>query len=480
MAYIIGNRNQITFLPPTIENYIAKDDPVRAYDAFVEALDFTELGIVIDEKISGANPYWPKAMLKLWVYGYSYGIRSSRKLERACNHNLSFIWLSGGLKPDYRTIARFRSENKEALKKVLKQCVKMCIKLGLIEGNTLFVDGTKIKANASLKNTWTEKDCEKYLEEISKNIEDIMTESERIDQQEENSGSLIKLKEELQNQEILAAKIKEIAGELKASGDTYTNTTDPDSIKSKSDRGAKMYHNSQITVDGENGFIVTADVVSQENDANQLNNQVKQAQETLGKVPENVCADSSYHSVKDIEKIEPTVAVIVPAQAQVAKERCPDKAKLFSKDMFHHDKERDCYICPENKELSRTELTVINRPESTVYKACARECKQCKHFGLCTTSSSGRKIIRMKNEALLQRLSQIYMSAAGKSIYKLRKQKVELPFAHIKQNLNFRQFFLRGIAGANAELALCACGYNLTRMLNILGVQVVKTALQNM
>ena len=84
MAYIIGNRNQLMLLPPAIEDYITQDDPVRAYDAFVEALDFNDLGIVIDENLSGANPYWPKAMVKLLVYGYSYGIRTSRKLERAC------------------------------------------------------------------------------------------------------------------------------------------------------------------------------------------------------------------------------------------------------------------------------------------------------------------------------------------------------------------------------------------------------------
>jgi hypothetical protein len=86
-------------------------------------------------------------MLKLLVYGYSYGIRSSRKLERETHYNLSFIWLSGGLKPDFKTIAEFRRNNKAALANVLKQCARLCMKLGLIEGNTLFVDGSKIRAN---------------------------------------------------------------------------------------------------------------------------------------------------------------------------------------------------------------------------------------------------------------------------------------------------------------------------------------------
>ena len=84
-------------------------------------------------------------MLKLLVYGYSYGVKGSRKLERECHHNLSFVWLMGGLKPDHKTIAEYRRRHKEALKKVLKQCVRLCIKLDLIAGNVLFVDGTKIE-----------------------------------------------------------------------------------------------------------------------------------------------------------------------------------------------------------------------------------------------------------------------------------------------------------------------------------------------
>src|SRR3989338_9017861 len=174
MAYIKGNRNQITLLPQAVEDYIDKDDPVRAYDAFVEVLDSGSLGLVIDENQPGANPYWPKAMLKLLIYGYVYGIRSSRKLERACHHNLAFIWLNEDIKPDYSTIARFRIANKDVLKSILRQCAHMCLRLGLIEGNTLFIDGTKIKANASLKNTWSKERLQKYELKITENIERIL------------------------------------------------------------------------------------------------------------------------------------------------------------------------------------------------------------------------------------------------------------------------------------------------------------------
>lgn len=477
MAYIKGNRNQTMLLPHAIDDYIAKDDPVRAYDAFVETLDCQALGLAIDENQPGANPYWPKAMLKLLIYGYAYGLRSSRKLERACHHNLSFIWLTEDIKPDYRTIARFRIANKEIVKNVLRQCARMCLKLGLIEGNTLFVDGTKIKADASLKNTWSKERLQNYEAAINENIERILAECEAVDDAEAHSGSLIKLKEELTDQETLKAQIAEIAKDLQTSGKQKLNTTDPDSFVSKSDRGAKMYHNAQATVDEKHGLIVHTDVVNQSVDANQLSIQAQQAQDALDKKPENICADNGYYSLDDIEKIDPDINVIVPSQGQLIKERAPDKIKPFPKNTFIYDDKRDCYICPENKKLRRTDLTIPDRPNAMIYQANRRDCKTCGHFGVCTSLGGGRKIIRQRNEALMQRLAQLYDSPTGQRIYKKRKEKAELPFAHCKHNMNMRQLLLRSIAKVAVELNLCALGYNLTRMISLLGVIGLKKAM---
>lgn len=209
MAYRYGDdKTQMTFLPPSIDDYVGKNDPVRAYDVFVEALDLKELGIENNSSKVGNSSYSPKTMLKLLVYGYSYGdTRSSRKLERAAYHNLSFIWLSGNLKPDHKTIAEFRRKNKSALAKVLKECARLCLRLGLIEGNTLFVDGTKIRANASIKNSWDEERCRKTLSGIDKHIEELLNECEAIDNKEENQESLLSMKEELADNETFRAKV---------------------------------------------------------------------------------------------------------------------------------------------------------------------------------------------------------------------------------------------------------------------------------
>jgi len=121
MAYRYGDdRKQVMLFPESIDQYISSDHPVRAYDVFVDALDFSELDIALDERKVGNSAYDPRLMLKLLLYGYSYGIKSSRKLEREVHNNLSFIWLMKNLKPDHKTIAEFRRHNKAALKKAFK------------------------------------------------------------------------------------------------------------------------------------------------------------------------------------------------------------------------------------------------------------------------------------------------------------------------------------------------------------------------
>ncbi len=184
--YRTADRNQTTLMPPSVEDYVSQDNPVRAYDAFIEAMNLKDLGIKLEDDKVGNPCYHPRAMLKLFVYGTSYGVRSSRKLEREAVNNLSFIWLLGGLMPDHKTIAEFRRNNKEALKNVLKQCARLCLKLDLIEGNMLFVDGTKINANSGIKSNWNKKRCNKALKHIDERISKRLAECEQADLEEDD------------------------------------------------------------------------------------------------------------------------------------------------------------------------------------------------------------------------------------------------------------------------------------------------------
>ena len=466
MAYRYGNREQIELFPQAIEDYVSKDDPVRAYDAFVEALDFNELGVVIDENQVGNPEYDPRAMVKLITFGYSYGTRSSRKLERATYHNIAFIWLMGGLKPDHKTIAEFRRKNKPALKNILRQCARLCIELGLVAGNTLFTDGTKIRANASIKNTWTKEKCEKYLKHIDAHIESILSESEALDEQEENQESLIKMKASLKEKEILKSEVQKIMKELKEQDKKAINTQDPDCTRINSLQGSHAGYNAQITVDEKHGLIVNTDVVSKNNDAQEFANQINQANETLGKKCDTACADSGYSNTDELEKIDSQdIKVIVPSQRQASKKE-PD---AFDKEQFQYDSTKDRYICPEGHILKYSHVDSDKAKVYVISKSCF--CKHCHHFDKCTKSERGRTIRTLLNDHVRKKLEAQYEQSESQAIYNLRKQKVELPFGHIKRNLKVDAFLLRGRDGAKLEMSLLSSCFNIARMITILGVK---------
>lgn len=465
MAYRYGNRNQITLLPPSIEEYVPDDAPVRAYDAMISAMDFNKLGIEIDPNRVGNAAYDPKAMVKLLVYAYSYGVRSSRKMEREANYNLSFLWLTGGLKPDHKTIAEFRRRNKSALKGVLKQCARICVDLDLIAGNTLFVDGTKIKADASSSNNWTKKRCEEKLEKIEKRIEEILTECDAVDEAEAEEPSYVKMREELKEREVLKAKVESVLKEIERSGKKRINTTDRDSQVMKGADGFCTGYNAQVAADEKNGFIVSADVVESVTDRNQLAVQVEEANEVLEKKCGVACADAGYYSTEDLKDLDDSgIKVVVPNEEQASGKESGE----FSKKKFQYDKEKDCYICPEGKEL----VYAGDEPERKRRKYRIEGkgvCLSCKNFGKCTKSRSGRTIKRLNNEELMEKFARQYEE--NKEIYRKRKIKAEMPFGHIKRNLGARGFLLRGYEGVKAELALLGSCFNIRRAITILGVR---------
>lgn len=466
MAYRNGDRYQQQLFPKSIEEYISLNDPVRAYDTFVEALNLKELGIELNENKVGNSQYNPMVMLKILIYGTAYGFRSSRKLERATQHNVSFMWLTGGLTPDHKTISEFRRKNKGVLKNTLKQCAKMCIALNLIEGNTLFTDGTKIRANASIKHSWTKKRCNEYLKDIDTRIETILNECDSIDDSEINNNSLIKMNKELEDTQTLKNKVKELLAKIEDNDGNPVNAVDPECCRFKSVQGSHAGYNAQTVVDQKHGLILNADVVNENNDLNQFANQIDQANELLDKKCDIACADAGYFDTDELEKIDKqAIKVIVPTKAQVSKK----ERKPFAKERFKYDSEKDCYICPAGNTLrySHTQTKTGNR----VYRITkANICYNCIHYKECTSSRDGRTIAELDNAQVRRKLEKQYLTPESQEIYKLRKCKVELPFGHIKRNLGVSSFLLRGIDGVKAEMAILATCFNIARMISIFGI----------
>ena len=481
MAYRYGeSRGQMMMLPPTLDQYVSGENPVRAFDAFVDALNLKDLGIDLDDRKVGNSEYDPRAMLKLLLYGYSYGVKSSRKLEREVHNNLSFIWLMKQLKPDHKTIAEFRRKNKKSLKKALSLCAKLCLKLGLVEGNVLFVDGTKLRANAGKANLHGEKWYRDQLEQIDKRIQHLLDECEQVDKNESECGSFVVMPKELSEAKKLKESIENALGEFAERGEQTkdelrVNRVDAESVLVKSPQGTHCGYNMQSVVDDKNGLIVHTDVVSESNDVNQLAVQIQSAEADLGRKCEMGCADAGYWDTSEIAKVESADRkIVVPTPTQASgKEIGP-----FDKSRFSYNSDSDCYVCPQGLRL--TFLRFKEKERQKEYRIEKQgHCRSCPHYGICTKAKRGRTITRHELEEVAQRVSARLQEPEIRRIYDRRKSRIEHPFGFIKKILGFGQFQLRGREGAAAEASIVAICFNVRRMITLLGgVTDFKAAMQ--
>src|SRR5450432_2399231 len=184
-GFVAGlDRGQVTLLPECLEDWVDENNPVRAVDVFVEALDLRDIGFEgVDAAATGRPAYHPSAMLKLYIYGYLNRIQSSRRLEREAGRNLEVMWLTGRLAPDHKTIADFRKDNGPAIKKVCAQFVELCRKMGLLAKASVAIDGSKFKAVNSRDNNFTKGKLERRLKQIEESVARYLSQLDTADRQ---------------------------------------------------------------------------------------------------------------------------------------------------------------------------------------------------------------------------------------------------------------------------------------------------------
>ena len=173
MAWFVEgvDRRQATLLPECLEDWVDEDNPVRAVDVFVDALDLAVLGFSSTlPQATGRPGYHPAVLLKLYIYGYLNRVQSSRRLECEAGRNLEVMWLTGRLAPDHKTIADFRKDNGAAIKKVCAQFVELCRKMGLLAKASVAIDGSKFKAVNSRDNNFTKGKLERRLKQIEESV----------------------------------------------------------------------------------------------------------------------------------------------------------------------------------------------------------------------------------------------------------------------------------------------------------------------
>jgi transposase len=473
MKYIEGfNRNQSILFPQCIDEIIPEDSEVRIIDAFVDSLPLKDLGFLEHQPSEEGRPmYHPKDLFKLYVYGYLNRIRTSRLLERECERNIELIWLLKGLRPCFRTIAGFRSENPEAFRNTFRHFVSRLNKSAFLGRKVVAIDGTKFRAVNSKKNNFNQKKIDRQLayidEKISQYMHDLdegdLTESKREDIQQKVSRHRKQKR-----------KYKQIEKQLHASGEDQISTTDPDA-RSMIIHGqvVEVAYNVQTVVDNKNHLIVEYEPTNR-NDKKALLPMSIKAREACGVEAITVLADKGYHNGEQIDSCAGehiTTYVATPA----APRNSAIPTNEYYGDKFRYNKQRDTYTCPQGHVLKSNGSWYKRKYEQGVtrvkhYKTA--KCKTCPAQIFCTSTPTGRVIERSEyTEAIEANTRRIRKHA---EIYSARQQIIEHVFGTIKRQWGYNHILLKGLLKNDGEFGLIYLIYNLRRIINILGVEGVK------
>ncbi len=476
--YIHGlNRQQQLLFPERLEDYVSEDAGVRAIDAYVDSLEVDALGFKTrysDKNNNGRPAFCPKLMLKLYIYGYTNKIRSSRHLARETHRNIELIWLLQGLKPTYKTIANFRKNNAAALKNTFKEFVLLCQNINLIEGQLVALDGAFLRANASKNTLIVKATVDKKIARVTQAIEDYLNLLNTTDQQEEPEQTLDNpdLIDKIQALKERKQKLEEDLNTLEQLGKKQHNTTDPDAALMCKPAHHLVAYNCQIAVDDKAKLIVATDVSSQGNDAQQLHQMASQAKETLALKTLAVVADKGYHSAKEIKNcVDDKIYPIIPPIDTQQKQK---KTGRYTKEDFVYNEEQDEYTCPNNKTLTKTASPSLSKGKlGFIYSTSALDCKACPVRSECLAKQTPhRRIWRWEHEAFLQAYGEVMQTESAKAISKRRGAIVEHPFGTIKRSLGWDHYLVRGkekVSGENALIMFC---YNFKRVLNMLGTML--------
>jgi transposase len=477
------SREQASLLPPRIEDYVGPDNLVRAIESFVCALDLAKLGFrhadrAVDE--AGQPPYDPADLLKLYLYGYTNQVRSSRRLEREACRNLELIWLLKNLRPGYRTIANFRKENWEALKAVNRSFVLLLGELDLVGGSVVAIDGSFFHGNASKASIFTRKRLKEQIAKLDLEIEaygkslednDAAEAKENRTEGPHNGGGGDGGDIGAKVATLMAKRSRAQAdlARLEESGETQLSLTDPDArLLVKNGQGIAGY-NVQIAVDDKHNLIVASEVVNDSSDVGQLHAMASAAKEALDAKTLQALADEGYYSSLELKACEDDgITAYVPVPASNG--RLENEGRFSLKD-FNYDGAADAYHCPAGQLLHRTAGGSWENTSGRIeigYAGRKKTCGVCPLKSRCLSPKAAtRTIRRWEHEDVLDRHRK-RMHSAGQ-LMRRRSGIVEHPFGTLKCRAGYRHFLVRGFSKVRGEWSLMALCYNFSRALNILG-----------
>ncbi len=472
------NRDQINILPISLDDMISPNCEVRAIDAIVDSIDILSMGFTYSEpKETGRKPYNPVDLFKLYTYSYFNGIRSSRKIERECYRNIEVMWLINELKPDFKTIADFRKNNKNSIRQAFRKFSMICDELGLIGKEIVAIDGSKFRASNSRMAYHSEKKLEKKLEHYNDKADMYFTLLDKCDELESGSESVKLSRDEIEAKlksiHKRMVEIDELKQQVKENGTIYE--TDPDSRMMKmNNKGADICDNVQIAVDDKSHLVVAVDVTSQPVDKEQFHNMALQAKQELGVETITAIADKGYYSALQFAKCKEDNIIPIVSKADHS---FMAASKEYGKAAFQYDEKQDGYICPQGHLLKAyhhrrkyTEETDVKRYQNI------DACSNCLVRDKCSDSQKGRMIQDRPFQRIADEVDRRTERFAD--MYKIRKQTVEHPFGTIKRAFGYSYFLTRGTESVRTESLMHFLVYNMKRAINMIGAEEMIGMLQ--
>jgi len=424
---------------------VSEEPLVRTIDEVVNSFDLEALYDRYSE--GGRSFYDPAMLLKVLFFAYSDGVRSSREIARRIKYDIRYQYFTGSLRPDFRTINRFRQENLDLLGMYFARIVALCDESGLVDMSVVAIDGTKIQASSSGRRTVSRKKLDKLARRFRAELEcDVAAEGEELCDVSDGGFSS-------------ADSSPDQVAPCQEDGVSTGKVTDPDARFMKTSGGSlRPCYNSQIAVD-KNQVIVAAEVSSVADDSVQFQAMVDQSCQNVRGSPTVVLTDGGYYSggnLKHSVKAGYDLYMPVPQQSRVPEER-------FEREAFVYDELTDSYQCPGGQELPYSHTRTRNGITRRVYRGSVSSCGQCQLRPRCTKNR--RRELNISEVYHLERQMKAKMAtASGRATYGQRKHLVEAVFGNLKFNLGFTRFKLRSLAKVRGEFLLMCIAHNLKKL----------------
>jgi transposase len=460
------DRRQSLLLPPSLDDYVTDDNPVRVVEAFIEELDLGALGFGgVEPAATGRPAYHPSTMLKIYLYGYLNRLQSSRRLEREAQRNIELMWLTGRLAPDFKTIANFRGDNGPAIRAVCSQFIGLCRKLNLFTKAVVAIDGSKFKAVNNRDRNFTVTKVAKRMEQVDASITRYLAALDRADLEEGDvtEARTDRIKEKIAGLRRQMQDLKAMEQRVQAAPDKQVSLTDPDARSmATSGRGTGMVgYNVQTVVDAEHHLIVAHEVTNLGHDRTQLEPMALKAREATGCEELTALADRGYYNGEQVLACEGTG--VLPC---IPNTLWPSEGGFFTRHDFTYDAEHDHYTCPAGQTLTRGLVRSDRKDEIDHYRHLTA-CFTCALKARCTPDKL-KRLKRWRHQGVLDKM-QARLDRRPDAMA-VRRQTVEHPFGTLKSWMGSAHFLTRTLEKVRTEMSLHVLAYNIKRMIQIFGV----------